>query len=271
LPVLFLTTEQHQEVVQRLLDLGRNHVDRIPFHAAGVQYTSLMVSFLLHNLSVAENLLRISKSLGNDWFPVTIAYPIVRTMFETDVVGHYISQAPADRAREYIDFTAILNKRQMDACLEHRNSKDPQWCEAMTLLWDHEWKPRKADILMKFNAVAPKFTRKNRNGKETIFQNWSGKTLRQMASEVDHIEAYDIFYSELSSFTHVDVKLADPFLKHRPEGMLWSQRAEDGDVGNVFRHAASFLTCYLELFARQFATWSEQSVQKCWKVGAKTN
>ena len=62
--MLFLTAEQHQEVVRRLLDLGRNHVDKIPFHAAGMEYSSLMISFLLHNLSVAETLLRISKSFG---------------------------------------------------------------------------------------------------------------------------------------------------------------------------------------------------------------
>jgi hypothetical protein len=269
--VLFLTTEQHQEVVQRLLDLGRNHVDKIPFHAAGMQYTSLMISFLLHNLSVAETLLRISKSFGNEWFPMTIGYAITRTMFESDVAGHYISQAPAERARQYIEFAAVLNKRKMDACSEHRNSKDQQWREAMTLLWQHVWGPREADVSKKFSAVASKFTRKSKSGKETVFQNWCGKSLRQMATEVDHLEAYDTFYSELSSFTHVDVHLADRFLQHRPEGMVWSQRAEYSDVGNVFRHAASFLTCYMELFARQFGTWSEADVQRCWEVERKTN
>jgi hypothetical protein len=98
------------------------------------------------------------------------------------------------------------------------------------------------------------------------FHNWSGKTVRQMAAEVDHIEAYDIFYAELSSFTHVDVRLADRFLQRRPDGLVWSQRAGEGDVGNVFRHAASFLTCYLELFGRQFKTWPEAEVQKCWHM-----
>jgi hypothetical protein len=269
--VLFLTTEQQQEVVQRLLHLGRNHVDMIPLHAAGVPYTSLMISFLLHNLSVAETLLQISKSFRNEWFPVTIGYAITRTMFEADVTAHYISQAPADRAREYIEFTAILNKRQMDACLEHRNSKNPQWREAMGLLWQHEWAPREAEVSKKFSAVAPKFTRETKGGKGTMFHNWSGKTLRQLASEVDHLEAYDIFYCELSSFTHVDVHLADRFLQNRPDGYVWSQRAAIGDVGNVFKHAASFLTCYLELFGRQFRTWAEEDVRKCWEVAGKTN
>ena len=99
-----------------------------------------------------------------------------------------------------------------------------------------------------------------------VFQNWSGKTVRQMAAEVDHVEAYDVFYPELSSFTHVDVHLANRFLQARPDGPVWSQRAEEGDVGNVYRHAASFLTCYLELFSCHFKTWSHAEVQECWHM-----
>jgi hypothetical protein len=106
----------------------------------------------------------------------------------------------------------------MGACLEHRSSKDPQWRQAMSLLWQNEWGPRQADVDKAFGAVASKFTRKNRNGKETVFQNWSGKTLRQIAVEVDHVEAYDIFYSELSSFTRVDVHLANRFLRSAQMG-----------------------------------------------------
>ncbi len=262
--MLFLTTEQHQEVVQRLVDFGKGHVDRIPFHPAGVEYTSIMSCFLLHNLSAAETLLRIGGSFGNTWFPVTVGYAITRTMFETDVTAHYVSQAPADRAHQYIAFGAVLNKRRMEACLEHRNSKDPQWREAMTLLWQHQWEYRRSDISKKFDSVAHQFTHKGR-----VWRNWSGVSLREMAAAVDHIEAYDIFYTELSSFTHADVHMADRFLQHRPDGLVWSQRADEGDVGNVFRHAASFLTCFLELFGRQFRTWPEAAVQSCWKI--KTN
>ena len=158
----------------------------------------------------------------------------------------------------------------MDACLKHRNSNDPQWGEAMNLIWQNYWASRERDVTEKFEAIAPQFTHTDRKGKQTVFQNWSGKTLRQMAEEVDHAEAYDIFYAELSSFTHVDVHLADRFLQSRPDGPVWSQRADEFDVGNVFRHAASFLTCYLELFGRQFKTWSESEVKNCWKVKTET-
>ena len=89
-----------------------------------------------------------------------------------------------------------------------------------------------------------------------------------MAQEVDHLEAYDIFYSELSSFAHLDVHSADRFLKCPPNGPVWSQRANEYDVGNVFRHAASFLTCYLGLFGREFQMFSEVEVKNCWNVKA---
>ncbi len=266
--MLFLTLEQHQEVLRRLCALGKNHADRTPCHSAGIEYTSVMLCFLLHHLSVAETLLRLADSFGHTWFPVTVGYTITRTMFETDVTAHYITQVPADRARQYIEFGHVLNKRKMDACSKHRESKDPQWREAMALVWENHWASQERDVIEKFNAVTPQFTRTRRNRKEKpeISQNWSGKSIRQMALDVDHVEAYDIFYTALSSFTHVDVHLADRFLQHRADGPVWSQQAEEGDVGNVFRYAASFMTCYLKLFSRQFATWLEADVQECWKI-----
>jgi hypothetical protein len=183
--VLFLTAEQHQEIVQRLLDFGRGQIDKIPLHPAGMEYTSLMMSFLLHNFSAAETLLRISGSFGAAWFPVTVGYAIARTMFEADVTAHYISQEPADRARQYIAFGAVLNKREMDACLEHRHSKDAQWRESTSLLWQHYWEPRQHEVSEKFNAVAPQFTRKLKNGKLETWRNWSGMSLRQMAEGIE--------------------------------------------------------------------------------------
>jgi hypothetical protein len=266
--VLFLTPGQHKDVLQRLVDLGGRAANGVPLDQADLGYASLMVCFLLQNLSAAETLLRISSSFGSEWYPVTVGYMIVRTMFEVDVTAHYITNAPTERVPQYIHFTAVLNKRAMDACKKHRSSKDPQWREAMDLVWQNYWAQREGEVVRRFNAVAAQFTRKNKNGKTSELQNWSGKTIRQIASDVGHEEAYDIFYAELSSFTHADVHLVDRYLQLRPDGPVWSQKASEYDVGNVFRHAASFLTCYLELFGRQFKTWTEAEVSSCWKVSS---
>lgn len=263
---MFLTTEQHQQIVNRLLNLGKTYSVKIPYHSAGVDYTSLMVCFLLHNLSSAEALLKLSDSFTNKWFPVTVGYVIGRTMFETDVTAHYITQRPKEHARLYIEFSAVLNKRKMDACSKHRNSTNPSWQEAMSLLWQNHWASRENEVNKKFKAVVSKFTNRNTKGRESPLNNWSGKSIRQMAKEVNHEEAYDIFYAELSSFTHADVHLADRFLKYDSDGPIWSQRADESDVGNIFRHAASFLTCFLELFGNQFKLWSETDVQECWQT-----
>jgi hypothetical protein len=263
--VKFLTVEQHQEVLSRLAALGRQ-VDKIPEHSAGFEYTSVMMCFLMHNISAAESLHRISTPHGNEWYPVTVGYAIARTMFEVDVTAHYVSQAPAERAHRYIAFGAILTERQLDACAKHRGSSKPLWREGMNLLWDNYWANREAAVRGKSAAVSPLFKRSTKAGKGIPFQNWSGKTIRQMAIEVDHVEAYDVFYSELSSFAHADVHLADRFLKVRPQGPTWSRRADEYDVGNVFRHAANFLTCYLELFGGAFDSWSKADVLKCWEL-----
>ena len=77
---------------------------------------------------------------------------------------------------------------------------------------------------------------------------------------------YDIFYSYLSSFTHANVLLADRFSRFAPSGPSWTQRADDFHVGNVFRYAATFFTCFLILFGREFDVWTEQDVGKCWEI-----
>jgi hypothetical protein len=262
--VKLLTVKQHQEVLKRLLELGKQRGGRVPIHAAGEEYTSLMICFLLHSLSAAESILRLSASFGDEWFPATVGYSIVRPMFEIDVTAHYITKSPAERARQYIDFGAVLNKRKMEACAKHRKSRDAGWREGMELEWQHYWASREPDVNKKFDAVSSQFTRKENPRKGELFKNWSGKSIRKMAEDVDQLESYDVFYGELSSFTHGNVHLADRFLRCRADGPAWSQRSNEFDVGNVLRHAATFLTCYMELFGQQFKTWSDIEVEACW-------
>jgi hypothetical protein len=72
--MLFLTVEQHQQVLRSLLEFAKSRMSKIPFHPAGVEYTSLMNCFLLHNLSAVETLLQISDSFGDSWFPVSVGH-----------------------------------------------------------------------------------------------------------------------------------------------------------------------------------------------------
>jgi hypothetical protein len=67
-----------------------------------VEYTSLMICFLLHELSTAETLLRIVGSFGDKWFPVTVGYTVTRAMFETDVTGHYLTPLDGLTANHFI-------------------------------------------------------------------------------------------------------------------------------------------------------------------------
>ena len=85
-----------------------------------------------------------------------------------------------------------------------------------------------------------------------------------MEVEVDHEEAYDIFYADLSSFTHADVRLANRFHRLDPLGMSWSSQAHPPDIGGVFRYADIFLSCYLSLFGEEFGLWEKSKVDKCW-------
>src|SRR4030042_4710005 len=128
-----LTVEDIQQVVERLFDLGQIKT-KIPLHPAGPQYTSLMMCFLMHNMAAAAALLSLRKFFTNEWFPSSVGYVILRSMFETEITAHYISQSPIDRSRQYIDFEHILNKKEMDAYLKHRNSNIAHWRDNMNFL-----------------------------------------------------------------------------------------------------------------------------------------
>jgi hypothetical protein len=251
----------HQQVLCALSTFSQKTTG-IRTHSAGLEYTSLMSCFLMHNVAATRSLLDLYKSSGVEWFPVTVGYVIARSMFEVDVTAHYISQKPQERARLYILFEHVLNKRAMDACKKHRTSDNPSWRETMEIKWRAGWEEREQDIKKKYAEVAPLFTRK----KGGLFSNWHGKSLRDLAVEVDHEEAYDSFYSDLSSFTHADVRMANRYLRIHTDHYSWTQRANLYDVGKVLHDAASFLTCYLKLFGSQFGLWDETSVDACWTV-----
>lgn len=269
MPIRYLTVEQHRKVLENLVRLARN-VGGTRSHADGWEYTSLMVCFLLHNMASAESLLRLSRGFGEEWFPSTVGYAVARTMFEIDVNAHYISQEPRGRALQYIHYGRVLAKKRKDTIARLRKSTKPDWSEAMTLAWQHEWAHREEDIEKKFDEVRCAYKKASRGVKPPVyfadFRNWSGISISEMARQVDHEEAYQVFYAELSSFSHADIHLADRFLKAPADGASWSQRAVEFDVGNVYRYAAIFLTCFLNHFGLRFGVWTEEEVAHCWEV-----
>ena len=55
------------------------------------------------------------------------------------------------------------------------------------------------------------------------------------------------------------------FLKIKSEDILWSMKANEYDIANIFRYAATFFSCFLELFGEQFKTWKLTDIEDCWK------
>jgi len=266
MPIKALTNEQHTRVLQNLVGLARSIQEATPRgHSAGPEFTSLMMCFLMHNLSVAQSLLKLLEVFKEEFFPATMGFVAVRSMFEADVNAHYISLSPTERSRQFIDFEAVLEKQQMDRWSKHRASNKESWREAMNEAWSKAWLPHKDEIERKFLSVQDRYQRTSSKGKARRFTNWSGKSLRELAVLVDHEEAYDVFYSDLCSFAHVDVRLANRFLRIKPDGLAWTQRALQPDVGGVIRYAAIFFDCFLRLFGRTFGSWDESTVQECWE------
>lgn len=249
----------HREVLERLCALAQ--IEGVTTHQAGLEFTSVMSSFLMHNVASGRSLLTWLDASGQDWFPVAQAYAVARAMLETDVTAHCICASPADNAHRYILFEHVLTKRAMDACKRHLESDDAGWREAMSIEWESHWAQREREVGAAFEQVKSDFTRPNGQ----IFNNWSGKSLRSMAQTVAHLEAYDSFYARLSSFAHGDVLSMNRFLRLSPDGPFWTQRANWHDVGEVLHDAASFLACFLTLFGEQFGMWDKAAVEACWR------
>jgi len=261
--MIYLTTEEHRKVVERLVFL-HSSVTNVDLHPAGAEYTSLMVCFGLHSRGVAESTLTLHDRFGTEWFPTTACYVMLRSLFEVDVTAHYIAKDPANRSRMYVDFEKVTDKKMLDAINRHRMSQEPTWREGLQLLYEHAYASRQAEIEASYAGVRRQF--EDKNGR--MARSWSGKSLYTMAKEVNHLEAYEIYYAELSSFAHVNVALADRFLRVKGlagrGGPAWSMRAREFDVAHAFRYAAIFFTCFLELFGNELKLWDALKVRACW-------
>jgi hypothetical protein len=181
-------------------------------HPSGMDYTSLMNSFLLFNLSACQSLLTLANQFGKEWYPVAVGFIIDRTIFETLINARYISLEPTKRAEQYINYGKIISKNNLEAIYMHRETNDPAWKEIINYILLNELNDEKRKLINNdFDEVKSSYEY-IRNGKKGYYDYWSGKRIREMAREVNHELEYDLFYKDLSSYTHVNVKLADQFL-----------------------------------------------------------
>lgn len=199
-----------------------------------------------------------------EWFPVVVGYVTARSMFEADISAHYISQQPRERATQYIEFKRVLDKKRLDAWLRHSEHKNKGKREFVQSVVSYELNSQEAIINKEYQAILPRFQFVNEKGKRKPYENWAHLSFKNMAKAVDHEMEYDLFYSDLSNFVHGNIALADRFLRADRDGLLWSVRARDEDVGGVFRYVATFFSCFLELYGRQFNLKLDSQIESLW-------
>ena len=126
--MMYFTADEHRQIVKRLVAIPTK-ASGVADHKAGLEYTSLMICFLMHSKSAAESLLTLHQRTGDEWFPSTTGYLIVRSLFEVDVTSHYITRDPVKRSRRYIDFEYVIRKNTLEAVERHRASASSSWRE----------------------------------------------------------------------------------------------------------------------------------------------
>lgn len=176
------TLEQTQEITKRLNLLARSKVfceKKLRVHSAGMGYTSLMVCFSSHIMASIETLLFLYKQFGKEWFPSTVGFIILRSMFEIDIQAHYISEEPKERAGTYINFGSIINKRKYEALLRHRNEVHGNWKEMCETVLAKVYSAEKLNKIMdafEKNKINYEYT--DKSGKKRLYSNWTNKSLR---------------------------------------------------------------------------------------------
>lgn len=266
MPLKYLTVEQHVELTSRLVELARKKFleeRKIKTHEAGITYTSLMACFLLHILFSIETILQLYR-ISPKWFPVTNAYIILRSVFEANILAHYISKDPQKRAISFIEYGRIIKKKRFESLMRHKDTRREPWHTFINETLNHEYYPNRTKIEKDFNDVREKFEFIDKKGKKKLFSNFANKSIREMAKEVDHEIEYDLFYADLSNFAHSNVKLADVFLSTKEGDPIWTTRSKELDIAFVFRYAATFLSCFLSLFGRQFGVDIDKDIQDLW-------
>jgi len=255
------TPEQYQQLLEKYVIFVQQRLPKTQYHLAGIEYTSLMMSFMMYNLSACESLLKLATAFDNKWYPVSVGYIVDRSIFEVMINALYISKEPKARSIQYIEYEKIIKKKQLDNFRKHKETNDPSWHEFINSALIHELEPRAETTEDEYKKVESQYMRLQ-NGRKKIFISWAGKNIPEMAREVDHEIEYDLFYSELSSFVHTNVRSADQFLRSDSFGFYWTQHPSEYHIGNVFRHATTFFSCFLVLFGKEFKIWSEQDVGK---------
>jgi hypothetical protein len=255
-----LTADEHFQVLVNLTELGKT-AGTITSRRFGKDYPFLMGCFLAHNLTCAETLIDLQKLRKCDDFPVAVGYSIVRTMFEIDVNAHFITIDPSKRSQQYVNFRKVLVKNEMESIRKHLGSLQGNWGEACNAMWENSWSRRDKEILEDANLACEWM---KSEGLKPSKWKWSGLDVKTMSEQVDHTEAYDILYSKLSSFSHMDVTAATRYAHSDGKGLVINRRSRELEVADVFRYADTFMTCFLELFGKQFGSWSKAKVVKCW-------
>ncbi len=137
---------------------------------------------------------------------------LIRAMFEISLQFEYLMQEPELRGEQYCEFSHITRHEKMQAIVENpagyvsrRLSSSPKRAEGE--------KRNQAE----YERVRPRFSRKDKQGRDRIWDNWYGKKLRNLAAQdLNRDGAYRFVYALTSAWAHGDpasttATFSDPF------------------------------------------------------------
>ncbi len=118
----------------------------------------------------------------------TGAMKIVRGMFETSTLAEYLRRNPKE-VDDYVDFGRILSWRRYQWLL----AKAPETAKQFTA-------EKVKELESEYNRVASRFT----NNKGKIRNQWTTKSIGEMAQEMGRTDQYELVYSLGCSIHHAN-------------------------------------------------------------------
>jgi len=253
-----MSSEQTIILLDRLVEIARSRFPKSRFktHQEGRDFTRLMITFFIQHCEIAD-LIKTLYQLNRENFPISLCYTIIRNMFELHIIAHYIAQEPRKRSDLYIQYDSVIQYEKMMGLNEFKSKNNTPYKEmAVKLLSEMDIE----NITDNYEAVKQNYT--NNNGRS--FLSWTGKNIKKLAEETNHLYEYKLYYKPLCNFTHQNIESSFRYMNFINDELIISNRSNEYDIAQIFNLTSIFFACFLDLMGKTFDIDLESELKNCW-------
>lgn len=165
------------------------------------------------------------------------SFILLRSLLEIIINLEYIKRNPQDRVKLYLEFDYITRKRLLDAGRKVYGDKFPGSEK------DDEIKELESNYQRVKNEYPKKYQ-------------WSGRSIKEMASEVGLGDLYDLIYSHLSTYVHSSASSHSSIIRNESEGLriiIIPEQEDHSEIEKVIHFTCVFTLMLIKLYQEIFS------------------